>query len=125
MGVWNNQTALFGHSGASVSGCLTNMDDASHASIDTDLGDRDGRSVERWYVWSDCRCEYGSKVLSKGDLDGRRMKKVRCLQVAELPRGYRCWTQLPAGKWLIETKLPRGNWGQPIDNISWTGRVGP
>ena len=36
MGVWNNQTALFGNSGASVPGCLTNMDDAFHASIDND-----------------------------------------------------------------------------------------
>ena len=98
MGVWNNQTTLFGHSGASVSGCLTNMDDAFHASIDANLGDRNGPSVERLYVWSDRRFEYESKVLFEGDRDGPWMKKARCLQVAVLPRGYRCWTEFLAGK---------------------------
>ena len=92
-------------------GCLTNMDDAFHASIDADLGDRDGPSVERSYVWPDRRCEYESKVLPVGaGGTGPRVKKARCLQLM----GCNTWFDLISGhnslrgKWLKETSFPSG-----------------
>ena len=73
---------MFGHSGASVPGCLTNMDvHLMQASI-LNLGDcvKDP-GLMLSYVWPDRRCEYGSKVLSVGAGEtGPRMKKARCSQ---------------------------------------------
>ena len=72
---------------------MTNMDDAFHACIDADLGDHDGPSVKRSYIWPDRRCEYESYVLSDGDRDGPRVKKARCLQLM----GCNTWFDLIPG----------------------------